>query len=232
MEGAQIASFEPPFLYPPRPRYQLMARILDKQFFVFLVTASRWLKVGKSCGLEREWNGRRKGGKMTSQNVALGTIEDFLAQKRIAVVGISRQPKSFSAALFKEVSRRGYDVVPVNPRVSEVAGRRCFARVQDIQPPVDGALLMTSPEITDAVVKDCAAAGIRRVWMYRAGGRGGAVSPQAVQFCQERGMQVIAGQCPFMFWRDAGALHRLHGFIRKITGHYPRQAPMSERRAA
>ena len=160
---------------------------------------------------------------MADQKVSLETIEEFLAQKRIAVVGISREPKHFSVTLFEELCRRGYDVVPVNPNAPQVLGRRCFGRVQDIQPRVDAALLMTSPEVTDAIVKDCAEAGIRRVWMYRAGGKG-AVSRRAVEFCRQNGIEVVPGQCPFMFWRDAETGHRLHGFIRKITGRYPRHA--------
>jgi len=136
------------------------------------------------------------------------------------MVGISRERQSISVSLFEELCRRGYDVIPVNPNTPSVLGRRCFARVQDIQPPVDMALLMTSPAITDAVVVDCAAAGIRRVWMYAAGGKG-AVSTKAVAFCQERGIQVVPGQCPFMFLPKAETIHRLHGFIRKLTGQYP-----------
>lgn len=157
---------------------------------------------------------------MATQNLSLETIEGFLAQKRMAMVGVSREPKSFSVMLFEELCRRGYDVIPVNPHMREVLGRRCFARVQDIQPPVEAALLMTSPEVTDAVVGDCAEAGIQRVWMHRAAGAG-AVSAKAVEFCRERGIQVVPGQCPFMFLPGAGAGHRLHGFIRKITGRYP-----------
>lgn len=160
---------------------------------------------------------------MADQKVSLETIEEFLAQKRIAVVGISREPKHFSVTLFEELCRRGYDVVPVNPNAPQVLGRRCFGRVQDIQPRVDAALLMTSPEVTDAIVKDCAEAGIRRVWMYRAGGKG-AVSRRAVEFCRQNGIEVVPGQCPFMFWRDAETGHLLHGFIRKITGRYPSHA--------
>ena len=152
---------------------------------------------------------------------ALESIEDFLAQKRIAMVGVSRHPKDFSADLFQELRRRGYDMVPVNPKVREVMGLPCYPRVQEIQPPVDGALLMTTPEVTDEVVSDCAAAGIRRVWMYRAGGKG-AVSLKAVAFCQEHGIQVIPGQCPFMFLPGAGGVHKFHGFVRKITGRYPK----------
>jgi len=70
-------------------------------------------------------------------------------------------------------------------------------------------------------VADCAAAGIPRVWMYRAGGRG-AVCLKAVAFCEEHGIQVVPGQCPFMFL-PSGAIHRVHGFVRKITGRYPKR---------
>jgi predicted CoA-binding protein len=152
---------------------------------------------------------------------SLETIEDFLAQKRIAMVGVSRNRNELSAALFEELRKRGYDVVPVNPKVSEIMDQPCFARVQEIQPPVDGALLMTSPDVTDEVVSDCAAAGIRRVWMYRGGGKG-AVSPKAVAFCQEHGIQVVPGQCPFMFLPGTAGVHRFHGFMRKITGRFPK----------
>lgn len=157
---------------------------------------------------------------MATQRVTLEIIEDFLAQKRIAMVGISRDPANFSVKLFEELCRRGYDMVPVNPNMVEVHGRRCFGRVQDIQPPVDGVLMMTSPEATETVARDCAEAGILRVWMYRAGGKG-AVSPKAVAFCEEEGMRVVPGQCPFMFLPNAAGFHRFHGFIRKITGRYP-----------
>ena len=157
---------------------------------------------------------------MALQNVSLETIEDFLAQKRIALIGLSRKPGSFSVPMFQELTRRGYDVVPVNPNLPEFQGRRCFARVQDIQPPVQAALLMTSPEVTETVVRDCAEAGIPRVWMHRAGGQG-AVSPQAVEFCRERGIRVVPGQCPLMFLPESGAIHRLHGFLRKLTGRCP-----------
>jgi len=154
---------------------------------------------------------------------SLDVIEDFLAQKRIAMVGVSRDAESFSTHLFKDLCRRGYDVVPVNPNIAEIDGRRCFARVQDIKPAVEGALLMTSPEVTETVVRDCAEAGIKRVWMYGGTGKG-AVSADAVAFCQERGLQVVPGQCPWMFLPNGDRVHRLHGFIRKITGRYPHRA--------
>jgi uncharacterized protein len=158
---------------------------------------------------------------MPVQNPLLETIEDFLGQKRLAMVGISRDPKGFSALLYNELARRGYDVVPVNPQIPEAMGRKCFAHVQDIEPPVEAALLMTSPEVTAAVVRDCAEAGIHRVWMYRAAGQG-AVSTEALEFCRERGIRVVPGECPLMFLPKSGGIHWLHGLLRKLTGRYPK----------
>lgn len=160
---------------------------------------------------------------MPVQDLFLEAIEEFLACKRVAIVGVSRRDGDFSLTMFQELSRRGYDVVPVNPYAPEVLGHHCFARVQDIQPPVEAALLMTSPEVTETVVRDCANAGIRRVWMHRAGGQG-SVSAEAVRFCREQGIHVIPGQCPLMFLPQTGAVHRFHGFIRKVTGRYPTRA--------
>jgi predicted CoA-binding protein len=164
---------------------------------------------------------------MPAHTTSLEVIEDFLAQKRLAMVGVSRKMQDFSVLLFKELRQRGYDVVPVNPLASDILGERCFARVQDIRPPVDTVLLMTSPSVTDTVVKDCADAGIRRIWLYRSAGEG-AVSAKALQFCKEKGIQVVPGECPFMFLPGNG-LHALHGFIRKITGSFPKHTKRTER---
>jgi predicted CoA-binding protein len=86
---------------------------------------------------------------------------------------------------------------------------------------VRAVLVLTPATKTDEVVRDCAAAGVTHVWMHRGGGQG-AVSPSAVEFCREHGMKVVAGECPFMFLPGTGFPHRVHGFIRKILGSYPR----------
>ena len=151
----------------------------------------------------------------------LELINDFLGQKRIAFVGASRNPRDFSRALFREFSRRGYDLVPVHPNAAEIEGRRAFQRVQQIDPPVDGVLVMTSAPAAREVVRDCAEAAVPRVWLYRAAGEG-AMSREAVEFCQGRGIRVVPGYCPFMFWKDSGFVHKLHWLFVKLSGRYPR----------
>jgi predicted CoA-binding protein len=151
----------------------------------------------------------------------LETIREFLAQKRIAVAGVSRDPKDFNRSLFRSLREKGYDLVPVNPNAQEIDGVRCFASVRDIQPPVDGVLALTRPEATEAVVRDCIQAGVKRVWMYKAAGQG-AVSQAAVELCAANGIQVVPGYCPFMFLEGAEWFHRFHGGILKLFGRYPK----------
>lgn len=152
--------------------------------------------------------------------VSLDVIQEFLAQPRIAMVGVSRDPRHFSRALFEAFCRRGYDMVPVHPQAVEVEGRPCFPRVQDVIPPVANVLLMTTGAATDQVLRDCAEAGVRRVWFYRATGQG-SVTPASVEFCRLHKMQVVPGDCPFMYFPHPGVLHGAHGLLRKIAGRYP-----------
>ena len=151
---------------------------------------------------------------------SMAVIQDFLAQKRIAVVGVSRDPKDFSRGLLRSMRQHGYDALAVNPTLTSADDAPCYARLEDIAPAVDGVLVMTSPAVTDQVVQECARLHIPRVWMYRAGGQG-AVSSQAVEFCREQGIAVVPGECPYMFLTTEHWFHRLHGFIKKITGAYP-----------
>jgi predicted CoA-binding protein len=147
-------------------------------------------------------------------------VNEFLTIKRFAMVGVSRDPKDFSRRLYDELCRRGYDVVPVNPFVGHIDGKPCLPRVQDIRPPVTSALLMTSHATTDQVLRDCADAGITLVWIYGISGVK-SVSQSALKICDETGIKVVSGYCPFMFFHSTAFLHRLHGFVLKLTGSYP-----------
>lgn len=147
-------------------------------------------------------------------------IDDFLAQKRIAVIGVSRNPRDFTRMMFNEFLRRGYDALPVNPNAGEIGGRRAYASVGQIEPKPDAALIMTPAAQSEAVARECAEAGVERIWFYRATGHG-AVNERAVDLCESRGMSVVSGRCPFMFFPNPG-LHGLHGLLLKLIGRYPR----------
>jgi uncharacterized protein len=151
----------------------------------------------------------------------LGQIDGFLALKRIAVVGVSRNPKEISNTLWQEFRQRRYDAVPVNPAASEIDGKPCYPSVGDIDPPVEGALIMTTAAVAEQVVEDCAAAGIGRVWLYGGLG-GGATSAAAIAAAERHGIDAIAGHCPYMFLPGTPVFHRIHGVGKKLTGSYPK----------
>jgi predicted CoA-binding protein len=148
-------------------------------------------------------------------------IQKFLALPRFALIGVSRNSNDFTRLLMREFLNRNYDVVPVNPAAdADIEGRKAFTSIRDLTPPVFAALIVTSAEHTEEVVRDCAEGGVELIWMYRATGKG-AVNEKAVEFCREREIEVIAGECPLMFLPKNG-FHAIHGFIRKVTGTYPK----------
>ncbi|HEY6057051.1 MAG TPA: CoA-binding protein [Candidatus Limnocylindrales bacterium] len=157
---------------------------------------------------------------MTASRTTRRQVDEFWKLRRIAVVGVSRDPKHFSNTVWLELKRRGYDLVAVNPRAIEIDGQHCYGRLQDVHPPVEGALVMTPPRVTEQIVRDCADAGVRHVWLHRGAGIG-SVSPAAVDFAIEHGMDVVAGHCPFMFLPGTPFFHGLHGWAKRLTGSYP-----------
>lgn len=152
------------------------------------------------------------------------TLEDitkFLECKRVAVVGVSRQPQHFSRTVWREFLSKGYEAIPVNREAGEIAGHQCFARVAEIAPAVEAALLMTgSAEATDQAMQECCEARVRNVWIYKSV-NDGERHERAVEFCRLHGSRVVEGYCPMMFLPQAGMVHRFHRAILKISGSYP-----------
>lgn len=150
----------------------------------------------------------------------LSDIQSFLSKKRIAIVGVSRNPKDFTRALYDEFVRRGYDVIAVNPAASEVGSKRCFATVGEIVPAPEAVLVVTGEGQTKQVVQQCQAAGVRSVWTYGVSGRKRLATEVADQ-CRASGMAVVEGECPFMYLPNAAGIHRFHGVLRKLLRSYP-----------
>jgi hypothetical protein len=147
-------------------------------------------------------------------------IDKFLSQKRFAMIGVSRNPRDFSRGLFREFLERGYDVLPVNPQAGEIEGREAFHTIREVSPPVTCALLMVSIDALERVLQYCDQAGIRLVWIYGIVGSR-SVDPAILKYCEDHGIEVIAGFCPYMFLPHTESFHRFHGWVWKMMGFYP-----------
>jgi predicted CoA-binding protein len=150
----------------------------------------------------------------------LKEVEDFLALKRIAVIGVSRNPKHFNRVMFEEFRQRRYDAVPVNRNATEIDGVPCFASVKDIQPAVEGVVIMSRDE-AEQTIAECAEAGIKHVWLY-GGMAPGAATKTAKALCDEKGIDHVDGFCPFMFLPESGTMHAPHRVWKKLTGSFPK----------
>ena len=150
-------------------------------------------------------------------------INDFLSQKHIPIVGVTRDSKGWGRTLYDAFKQRGYDVYAVNP-ARAIPGIQCYASLRDLPMKVDGALLVVPPQVTEQVVREVAALGIPRVWMHKGAGGTGAVSEEAIRFCREHNIAVVYGVCPFMYLKPRGIGHALHYMFARWTKKLPEGA--------
>ena len=146
---------------------------------------------------------------------------DFLEARRIAVTGVSRDPKGHGGnVVLNGLKDRGFEVFPVNPNATEVEGMTCYPTVAAIPGGVDAVVVATRPEQAEATVRECAKLGIKQVWLHRAFGAG-SVSAEAVTAGAESGVTVIPGGCPLMFGATADRGHRFIRQFCRLTGSVP-----------
>jgi uncharacterized protein len=133
-------------------------------------------------------------------------VQDFLAQKKIAVVGISDKRETGCNAAYKNFKKNGYQVYPVNPRIASYQNDTCYPDLKSIPEKVDAVFILASPKVTEQIVRQCAELGIKHVWMHcmmgtKLGLAAGmsSVSQSAVEVCKANGITVIPGSCPNQF---------------------------------
>ena len=148
---------------------------------------------------------------------------EFLESRRVAVTGVSREPKGHgSNVVYQRLRDRGYEVFAVNPNADEVEGDPCYHDLGSIPDGVDAVVIGTRPEVADDTMRECVELGIRRVWMHRGPG-GGSVSRTAADYGREHGVAVIDGGCPCMFGPTADAGHKAMRLVLTLTGGVPRK---------
>jgi uncharacterized protein len=148
---------------------------------------------------------------------------EFLANKRIAVTGVSRNPQGHGSNLvYQRLRERGYQVVAVNPNAEQVEGDRCYPDLRSIPGGVEAVVIGTRPEIAETTMRECADLGIKYVWMHRGPGAG-SVSDAAAEYGRAQGIRVIDGGCPLMFAPTADPGHKAMRLVFTLTGKVPRQ---------
>ena len=153
-------------------------------------------------------------------------VQDFLAQKKIAVVGVSDARETGCNLAYRKFKETGYTVYAVNPRMTSFEGDPCYPDLASIPEKPDAVFILTNPAITEQVVQQCVDLGVQRVWMHcLMGTKPGlaasmtSVSQEAVRMCRENGIQVIPGSCPNQYLKPDFGHTMMRVMFRTIGFH-------------
>jgi len=145
-------------------------------------------------------------------------IQDFLDDKKLAIVGASGKKENFGRSIMTELSKAGYEVYPVNPNCEQVEGIPCVPTVKDLPEEVKGVILAIPAALSEEVVSQCVGTPVKRVWMIKGMGRG-AYSEEAHEICKANNIDVVYGFCPMMFFGKG--MHQFHLWLRKSFSKLP-----------
>jgi predicted CoA-binding protein len=149
--------------------------------------------------------------------------KDFLSLKKIAVAGVSRTKENAANLIYRKFRTEGYKVFAVNPNATTVEGDICYPNLKTIPEKPEGVVIVTKPEVTNEIVKECAELGIKNVWMHKGiDSKTASVSEEAVKFCHENGITVIPGGCPMMYINNADMGHRFMRWMKNLSGGLPK----------
>ena len=149
---------------------------------------------------------------MTSKKI----VEEFLAQKKIAVVGVSRKKTKFGNAIYKELKQKGYELFPINLNINEYEGKTCYPDLVSLPEKVEAVVICVPPVQTEKVVMEAARAGINKVWLQQ-----GSQSEVAIKFCEENGIDCVSNECILMFAQPSAFIHRAHKWVWSVLGKLP-----------
>lgn len=150
-------------------------------------------------------------------------VKDFLAQKKIAVVGVSDKRETGCNSIYKKFKDSGYQVFAINPRITVYNGDPCYPDLKSLPEKPEAVFILANPKVTEQVVQQCVEMGVKHVWMHcMMGTKPGAaasmssVSPEAVELCRQNGITVIPGSCPNQFLKADFGHAMMRGLWRMI----------------
>jgi len=149
---------------------------------------------------------------MTSKKI----VAEFLLQKKIAVVGVSRKKTKFGNAIYKELKQKGYQVFPINPNMQTFEGDPCYPDLLSLPEKVDAVVINVPPVQTEKVVREAKEAEINKVWLQQ-----GSQSKDAIKFCEENGIDYVTNECILMFVQPSAFIHRAHKWVWGVLGKLP-----------
>lgn len=144
-------------------------------------------------------------------------IDHFLDCQSMAIVGASRNEKSFSAQVAKHLNELGYNLWYVNPGFEpQEAQNRRLRSVAMLPDHVNHLLVLTPKKQTQSIVQQAIDKGIKDLWIQQQ-----SETPEALQLSREHNLNTVHHQCIFMFTEPTG-IHKFHHRVKKFFGTLPK----------
>ena len=145
------------------------------------------------------------------------TIRNFFEPKKIAVAGASRNPKKFCGALVIELTKKGFEILPVNPNADKINDQKCYKSVEDLPTDVSSLLIVTPKENTDEVLRQAITKGIKNIWVQQF-----SETKDTIKIAEEYDKEIIYKKCVYMFAEPTVGIHKFHRTIAKLFGRLPK----------
>ena len=146
----------------------------------------------------------------------LKQINEFLDSQPIALVGVSRNPKKFGYAAFKELKEKGMKIIPVNPQADEIMGEKSYPNVKMLPEEVRSLIVLTKKDKTASVIREAKEKGIKQIWIQQMSD-----SKEAIDELKDSGINFISGECILMHYKPH-SFHKFHGSLKKLFGRFPK----------
>ena len=146
----------------------------------------------------------------------LESIQSFLEPRKLAVAGVSRNPKKFGRAVYEHLRTNGYKVYPVNPNTDNLEGAVCYRSIRELPDQVDRVYIVTRPDQTAESVRQCLERGIRNIWIQQRSD-----SAESLELLKNEKVNLIRDRCIMMFAEPVKGAHAFHRFLNRLFGSYP-----------
>lgn len=140
-------------------------------------------------------------------------IQTIISSSKIAVVGVSA--RKFGGTIYKELKKRGYEVVPIHPKLETFDNDRCYRSLTQIPKDITTAIIAVAPERALSVVNDAALAGVTHLWFQQ-----GKNFCDAEQLAYAKNIKTVSGKCILMYAGPVTGMHALHRFLANLFKKY------------
>ena len=147
----------------------------------------------------------------------LTQINEFLAQSPIAFAGVSRDKKKFTYTMYKDVLKKGYQILPVNPNTDLIDDVKCFPTIASLPEGINSLLIAVPKAESASLVKQAIERNIKNIFIQQQ-----ADTPEAIKLAEEAGINIITGYCILMVTEPVQGFHGIHKFFTKLFGKYPK----------